>query len=576
MTMGTERACRKSRPALDAIFDGCATQSQESAVRAHADVCEACASTLEQAYTYRAMLDELGEAEITRRNEDAFVGAVFASIDAERGEPVRVHKFGRVWAAAAAALVIGLVGWRFSGAAGADRTRSTPESDGAASGVEARAAATPDVSGDESSGTEGESVVPESSVFANALRAAATNTGFVPDTQCEPALFIEELRTLFRGDEVHAAREILRAGEHEVRALAARVLGPRADARDRHRLKELTRGGERGAAWALVDRRAKGVRELWDVAARTDTTNETGQRSAQLSRAVLLEAATAGRLVGVVDLDAAADPAFAALLIERAVEDPAQEFMDRWLTTGEVAWLDAWATRSDRANALADVARSLPGRSRRSERLLSAIERSGDPSYTDVVVTALRDGRAGASAALASLQGAAPVEALFGLTRLGVLSGPFEESAWEAMVAAGAARVTAFVGDVDDDARLAIEAVLRFTEDGLEAESQSMLLALALRNTLRSETRTDALLALADPGPTSPVEHAAQALAELTGSDDVRLASAAWLARRRFEESSDDWPPFVTQAFARGGSVPVQHARLARALRAERSEGAAW
>lgn len=595
-----ERACRRSRPALDAIFDGRASEAQESALRAHTDVCEACSVELARTNAYRAMLDTLGEAEITRRNEDVFVASVFASIDADEPVAERVLTRGRVLAVAASLLVaasplvVRLVGSSLTdtpddgGAARNETSGGTSEPVSVAI-APVPADVVPPLAPASQGPVDGRTPVDVAS-FARALETAAATTGFAADAPGRAARFIEELRSIYDGDEVRAARKVVRTDEHESLGLAARVLGPRADARDRRRLVALTRGGERSAAWALVDRRSKGIAALWDVAlqdvaALEESEAERAHRSLEMVRAVLLDAAEAGRIAGLDGLDVSAAPEFAVHLIERVSEDPAREFMDRWLASGDVRWLDAWSVRDDREGALIAVTGDLATPGRRAERVLRAIERSGDPVHLDLVVRALRDGVSGASVALAALRGDEAVEALFGLTRLGVLSESREERAWNQLVASDPGRVASYIGDADSDARVAIESVVRFTDGQLDETSETLLFELAGRRALRAETRTAAFLALAElapaggAAPTPRAKNAAAALARSIDSEELRLAAAAWLVRIRFRppsEPDDDRPPFIARAIARGGSVSVQHLRFARALRAERSSGAPW
>ena len=615
-----KRPCRTSRTVLDALLDGVEDHASRTALEAHARECEACQRALDETLDMRSMLDALVDGEATRVDDEAFVASVFADVDrVEDGVPPAVPEKSTAgpWrlvllgsAAAAAAVLLMLRGGQ------EDVRRNEPGDERSAdartprSSDPARAehAITPTVEGtvQEPGDTEGappakgpvEAERPaltqeDMDAFRLALVEAAEGTDFDPRGQEDAGPFVAAVDSSL-ADPRRAARMILASvatasdsaassspGTSEVPAealLAARFLGPRSDARDRLMLKRSVADLGAAGAWALVDRGRPGLTTLWTVGlAPLDDDDPRSSDARRSARDVLFAAAKQGRL-DLEDLPRARnDAALAAAVILAGSDDSAAQLLSMYLSSGESPWLDAWVGTGGAADSLAAELSGMRGArmtDRRAERLIWAVERSGAASGIAFTLEALEENIEGSTAALAAIDGPEPILALFSATQAGVLRDSAEEQAWTAMVRTGAARVLdATLADAfmaNDRAELLLDALVRGTGHSLHSEEQRALGGLGLSAEVFSETRSGALLLLAEKsgparGPLLPELKAI--VAGLRTDADATVCAAAWLVPI---QTGEPFPAHVASVLSRSGSVTVKHARLSRAIEKER------
>ena len=253
--MRTPRPCRAWRETLRDLVDGHASVESVAAVERHAETCAGCNAELEVARRMRGLFDGASEGELTRAGEDSFIESVFAQIDAGAepqgaAEALRLRRAPRRVAAlsaaslvltAAAALLLLLRGDAVRPPAPQESPRIAQRADIAAADetapgdVERRAGAPGAdrvlVLGDERAQLDIER-------FSADLESAVVATGFDAARSADLRALLLELGSLDSADLARGARGVLRGdGPVSLRGAAARLLGPRADARDRSMIR---------------------------------------------------------------------------------------------------------------------------------------------------------------------------------------------------------------------------------------------------------------------------------------------------------------------------------------------------
>ncbi|MEE2940102.1 MAG: hypothetical protein VX460_06950, partial [Planctomycetota bacterium] len=400
--------------------------------------------------------------------------------------------------------------------------------------------------------------------FSADLERAILATGFdaARSTGLEPLL-----RALGSPDSIdlaRGARVVLRGdGPALLRGAAARLLGPRADARDRALIRgELDTLG-RAAARALLDSGERGVALLWSAS------QKAGEQGA-----IALDALIAASATGNLDpLDAMPVGISASIAARVAVADPAREaseLLDRFQATGETPWLDAWATRDDAEEALARQVRRDAFRDTARARLVRAASLRPVGAALPLVMDALLDGDRAAPNALAALLPLGGAEALIGATASGRLQAEVEDAAWRAAIDAGADTMLEAALRKGAAATLVSATVRAFASGAPEGDASLLLARLAARasgdRALRP--RIDALLHIAAIGPADgPLPPALlDELAPLRYDPAPRVAAAAWMAWHALGGEFLDAPAAVRTALRRGGLPTALHARLTRAV----------
>ena len=269
--------------------------------------------------------------------------------------------------------------------------------------------------------------------FSADLESAVVATGFDAARSADLRALLLELGSLDSADLARGARGVLRGdGPVSLRGAAARLLGPRADARDRAMIRTKLDSLGLAAARALLDGGDRGVALLWSVA----------QRSGEQG-AVALDALIAASATGDVDpLDAMPEGTDASIAARVAVADPwrarraSSSIASRPPAT--TPRLDAWATRDDAEEALARQVRRDASRTAPAPRLVRATSVRPAGAALPLVMDALLDGDQDAPDALAALLPLGGAEALIGATASGRLQPVVEDAAWRAAIGANA------------------------------------------------------------------------------------------------------------------------------------------
>ena len=312
--MRTPRPCRAWRETLRDLVDGHASVESVAAVERHAKTCAGCNAELEVARRMRGLFDGASEGELTRAGEDSFIESVFAQIDAgaepqgaaEALPPLR-RAPRRVAALSAASLVLAAAAALLLLLRGdAVRPPAPQESPGIAQRADIAAAdetapgdverAAPALTGADRVLVLGdERAQLDIERFSADLESAVVATGFDAARSADLRALLLELGSVDSADLARGARGVLRGdGPVSLRGAAARLLGPRADARDRSMIRTELDSLGLAAARALLDGGDRGVALLWSAA----------QRSGEQG-AVALDALIAASATGDVDpLDA--------------------------------------------------------------------------------------------------------------------------------------------------------------------------------------------------------------------------------------------------------------------------------
>lgn len=578
--MRTPRPCRAWREPLRELVDGHASLESVAAVERHAENCAGCAAELDVLRRMRGLLDGASEGELTRAGEDSFIESVFARIDAEAAPsdaiPTLRRAPRRVAALGAASLVLAAAAALFLLVQGDVPRTHAPEESAAAAPRADIASASETAPGDDErpgpafAGTDRAFVLGDErdqvdvERFSADLDSAILAAGFDAAHSADLQPLLLELGSPDSADVARGARVVLRGdGPALLRGAAARLLGPRADARDRALIRGELESLGLAAARALLDGGERGVALLWNAS------QKSGAQGA-----VALDALIAASATGRADpLDAMPPGTDASIAARVAVADPAREASDllgRFQATGDKPWLDAWATRDDAEEALARQLGRGASRGTARARLVRASSVRPVGAALPLVMDALLDGDGAAPDALAALLPLGGAEALIGATASGRLQPDVEDAAWRAAIGADAGLMleAALQGDA---AAVLVSATARAFEIGTsEGDAGLLLVRLAARasgdRALRP--RIDALLHLAAIGPVSgPVApELLGELAPLRQDPAPRVAAAAWMAWHALGGEFLDAPSAVRTALRRGGLPTALHARLTRAI----------
>ena len=581
--MRPPRPCRQWREPLRELVDGHASLESVAAIERHAEICAGCAAELEVSRRMRGLLDGASEGELTRAGEDSFIESVLAQIDAgaeppsaAEALPPRRRASRRVAALGAASLVLAAAAALLLLMRGdAVRPPAPQESPAIPQRTDIAAAdetapddierAAPALTGSDRvlvlGGERGQLDIER---FSADLESAVLATGFdaARSSGLQPLLL--ELEGLDSADLARGARGVLRGdGPVSLRGAAARLLGPRADARDRALIG--TELGSLGlaAARALLDGGERGVALLWSAAQKS---GEPGT--------VALDALIAASATGDVDpLDAMPSGTNASIAARVAVADPAREaseFLRRFQATGDTPWLDAWATRDDAEEALARLVRRDASRDTARARLVRATSIRPVSAALPVVMDALQDGDQAAPDALAALLPFGGARALIGATVSGRLQPGVEDAAWRAAIGANADLMLEAALREGAAAALVSATVRAFEAETTGDDARLLLVKLAARasgdRALRP--RIEALLHLAAIGPVGgpPAPALLDELAPLRLDPAPRVAAAAWMAWHALGGEFLSAPAAIQTALRRGGLPTALHARLTRAV----------
>lgn len=596
MTAPLERACKASRDALDAVTDGRADFGVRDGLERHAASCAPCARELSEALLLRRLLETLSEPEATRIGEDAFVEAIMNRIDGpasvKTGRPSPLLLVGAAVAVAAAAALIVAIWSSFDSVAPSNAARD--ESVAAAPAGDAPPAFTKEAESDRTAphtAPEPLPVPPDLVVFRAALSGAALATGFAHEDTVSVSVFSREVSSRYDGDLAPAARALLFESETtDFTRLAARLLGPRADARDRRLLLQSMERCGAASAWALVDRGRTGTTELWRLAtapAPDALKPAPVQTDRATARKVLLEAAELGRLDRGFPRAIQRDPALAAALTSVSKGGAADRLLDEFLRSGDAAWFDAWVAHDDRAGALGTAIKQHTPRRTTRVRCARLIRAIGAVAPTDdaalaLVVDGLDRGIAESAPALARLDGPDPARALLDASHFGLLKDHVEDAAWRAMIDADSDRLLAALfedeSSTNEYCSTLYSAVLRISSDGLNAGTRAVLIGLATRESVDASIRARTLILLA----ASPAENelvnarTREALSDLRRHDAPSVAAGAWLAWVSHGGVPDESFASLHSALAEEGILAARHSRLTRSIRRGRLRRAAW
>lgn len=601
-----KKPCKTYRPVLDAILDGVEAQASRAGLEAHASECATCRHALDESLAVRSALDTLVDGQTTRVDDVAFVDSVFEEVD--RGAAAREiactdsagpsTEAARGWrlvllgSAAAAAAVLAMQLRQPT----SDKPNRTSDDGQSAGAEERRSSQRPQIAPLEEPKELGPRAAPEMPAevvpapltaeeidgFRIALIEGAEATEFDPTAQDGSADFVAAIASPLR-DPRRAARKILTSTEELpwAAALAARFLGPRADARDRVLLKRSILSIGEASAWALVDRGEPGIAALWAVGlqeADSDGSQGAAPTPADTARSTLFAAAKAGRMDLKRLPHARGDAALAASVINAGAGDPAARLLESFLESGETPWLDAWAENVGALASLSPVLDATRGArisDRRAKRLLQAIERSRAESGVPFVLRALESDIEESALALAAIQGQTPVQALLRTTLSGSLRDSMEEAAWRAMVRSGSERVLAATlgtrSGATGRAETLLGALVRGAGEELHPEEQRVLSGLSASREVYSEARSGALLLLAETCGRGGVEllpEVSKSAQDLRSDPDAMVSAAAWLVPTQVPGAV---PPHVAAVLSRGSSLTVKHARLTRAIEKART-----
>lgn len=586
MTPSRRSRCRSHRKTLDAVLDGRAAQDARQALELHAADCEECSRALDESLAMRAALDALPAPEPDRAAEDAFVDAVMKRIDrdgtASWGAPpvMRRRRAASIatWSAAAALAAAAVLATVFLREPDAD-----PEPD-----VAPRIAALPPGSGTD--GSVDEALVEGDVAATSTLPPVVLETGqvaardeldallaeitaaaaFDPSSPGDAGALLSAVRSSLSGEVAPAARAILAEDPPSPRAaLAARLLGPAADHRDRDLLVAAVETLGAPAALALADRGAPGIGRLWSLAA------EDAGDSASVARTTLRALVAAESAVGRAPQNVPIE-VVAPILASHPVEG-ASVAVEGFVASGERAWLAALVAHPAASDAVAALARVSSARERGRGRLLQAIRATGAAGAAVYVVEALARGDERAVDALVALPVEVALEHLVEATVERRLRAELEERAWCALARregnAIAGVASSWAPTRPEDVERLVDAIVRSNAtDGDEGvEVVRLLVRLAALDAVDPRVRSAGLLHASVRGGESGTRTSADAklLAALRSSSDVEVAAAAWL----FESDPAEPPPEVGRALARsGGDVTVRHLRVVRALERERSD----
>lgn len=581
--MRSPRPCRQWREPLRELVDGHASLESVAAIERHAETCAGCAAELEASRRMRGLLDGASEGELTRAGEDSFIESVFAQIDAGaqplgviEALPARPRTPRRVAAlgaaslvlAAAAALLLLLRGEAVRPPAPQEAPAMAQRTEIAAANettpVDVERAASALIEADRVLVLGGERGQLDIERFSADLESAVLATGFDAARSADLQPLLRELGSLDSADLARGARGVLRGdGPVSLRGAAARLLGPRADARDRALIKTELDSLELAAARALLDGGDRGVALLWSVA------QKSGEQGA-----VALDALIAASATGDVDpLGAMPEGTDASIAARVAVADPAREaseFLRRFQATGNTPWLDAWATRDDAEEALARQVRRDASRDSARARLVRATSVRPAGAALPLVMDALLDGDQAAPDALAALLPLGGAEALIGATASGRLQPGVEDAAWRAAIGANADLMLEAALREGAAAVLVSATVRAFEARTSDDDARLLLVRLAARasgdRVLRP--RIDALLHLAAVGPVGgpPAPALLDELAPLRKDPAPRVAAAAWMAWHALGGECLSAPASIQTALRRGGLPTALHARLTRAV----------
>ncbi|QDV07927.1 hypothetical protein Poly30_34630 [Planctomycetes bacterium Poly30] len=599
MTAARLRGCRAYRGPLDEIFDGLASMETRHAVEAHAETCSVCAVELRASQGVRRWIDSSPEAEPHAEAEEAFVRDVFGRIDAmESGSPPTRESIGKrswTWRLVTAATVTAAT----VAAAAALLLLMRPE----------KRALEPSSSTDIPDAISARTEVPvavrqaaveqtlpdPAPVDLAALEAALrglTADSIRPEADLRTRVGLAPITERFGFDAAQrGARAVLTNVDRvELHPVAARLLGPRADLRDRRLLlRTLSTTGLAGAL-ALAERGPSGLVCLWDLAA-SDSPDDEELRL--LAVRALKFRSEAGEDPLPSPLDPTRHPAVAAELIAASGEGAAARLLDLFLADGREEWMNAWLTTSERDRALAAVLRGQPTRNQprnqpsgqrsgragdQTLRKLLAIEAAHHAPGLDFVIQALECGERSAAATLASLPGRAPAAALLVASCAGHLSSEIEDLAWSSLATAQPYALLDLMleshGAVQDPAATVISSLALILEACPDARRVLVLAGLEPELTEADRTRALSLAFDADAdvewGTLLDASTRAR-LRELTASGEAPLAAASWMACDRLGELPPEADPDILRALARKSTGSVRHLRVTRAIEKARS-----
>ncbi|MFT7076681.1 MAG: hypothetical protein ACJA0P_002699 [Planctomycetota bacterium] len=583
--------CRDYRARLDGILDGVAPLKSHQEVEAHAEDCRVCADELRRALEVRRWIDSTPEPELASQAEDVFIRGVLDRI--ESLEPAagasRVMRpaatairWGSRAAVAMAAAAVAL--WFFPSG---DLPQNAVDQE-VARAVEPSVVGPTETVAQEA--TPAYATLPEPAAidrlaFASAL-AELQAASYRPGADFNSRDWFDPI-TLEFGSEgaVRGARAILRDPKAaDLAPLAARLLGTRADLRDRRLLTETLSVTGMAGTLALAERGSNGVEILWRLASAESEESAEAAVGALAARA-LMRCSQAGRLVLGPSLDLSANTPLAAELIAASGAGGAARLLDLYLSGGEPEWLEAWTTTPDRDDSLEARLRNRSRRRDSSEsgRMLAAVERARFSGGLAFVLTALEDGDMRAPSVLAALPGTEPFMALLGAAGEGRLRPIAEDAAWGEIAGHRSEDLLAWILDPLDIRGQRADAVIpRLAMIVEERPAARRLLALmSLEQAPSVHNRTRALLYAVDGLGDEPGDEEGDevlfdgpiqgALVELTGADDARLAAAAWIACRRMGQPTLAASSEISRALDRAGTGAVHHLRIVRAIERARA-----
>ena len=624
MSPSPRSKCRPYRQGIDDLIDGVDSVESRERLSIHAEGCAPCAADLARATELRRLIDSAEEPEISAASEALFIESVMAGMD--DSQPLRLVPRTRTLAGlrvasalAAAATAVFLL--RPSGdpapavtalevsarevsalgiseqgtseptapaeplahsTAGAPAARSEAPKVATELALE-RAAETKTASLEFDAGEASGSM--DRDGFQGLLDAASESCSFDPHSDLDSAPWIAALAVAAKaegnshGTVLRGARELLRGDAASPSApLAARILGKRADLRDRRLLTStLDRTGTAGAI-ALCERGSIGVHLLWKAAAATGEDAMAHEVQRAIEQALVRWNAD-GPATLTDDLDLSLNVPLATTLLAQSGTGAAKRLLGQYLEHGDARWRDAWLNAPLSEEALEDALRRR-GQSTtglHADRMLMAIEHSAFAPGLGFTVEALSAGNAAAAHALAALPGQEPLVALMGLGRAGRLQPKCEDLAWGLFADRRSEAVVAFASragvDAADRAKFTLTRLALVVD--AEPAARRSLLELGLCAELLTEHRVRALL-LAFEGhaqsfDSSAVPELVPALRSLTEAHESELAAAAWIALWHLDRETVLLESPLSSTLARHGSLAVQHLRVVREVRRARA-----
>lgn len=592
--------CRSHRRAMLDLIDGVDSVEERERLVAHAEGCGRCFTELTRARELRRRIDSADEPEISAASEAAFIEQVMLGIDAAESQRTQRHPagirrplpfarpLGAVALAAAAAAAFFMLYPR------TERTPArAPEIAVAAPEEMAQAEPQPRMSVAPSLAFGASTPSIEQADFVRLLEAASSANPFDPKGDVDSEAWLAALQAaamhegVSHGTLTKAARRLLRRDvDSPFALLAARLLGPRADLRDRRLLIEtLPRTGSAGA-FALCERGDAGFKLLWKSATESHGREGSAAATQQSIEQALIQWGASGHPALLDDVDLSLNVPLASTLIAQTGRFAARRLLEQFLSNGDPRWLDPWQAASRNSEDLSDFFEGTAWgpRNLRAKRLLTAVEHAAFAPGLDFAVEALSQG-AGA-AALVALPGDEALAALMNAARAGLLRSGAEDRAWALFAQERSDDIVAFA--IEKGAMGAERAAFVLSRLAVVAASHPAarwtLVELGLCAELETEDRVRALLLATEAGPAEEDDLEAERehlgapfgprLDALTDSPEAELGAAAYLALWYLigEDALTDSP--LSKTLSRSGTLAVQHLRVVRELQRTRAVAA--